>query len=75
MKMSAAHIRSLFRRQNSAQEQVFRLSRNVARPCFPAAPSLRPVGAIEPQPSPARLAVLDQHYQTAMKRELAKINV
>jgi len=74
MKMSAAHIRSLFRRQNSAQERVFRLSRNV-RPCSPAARSLRPVGAIGPQPSPARLAVLDQHYQTAMKRELAKINV
>lgn len=73
MKMSAARIRSVFRRRNSAQEQVFRLSRNVAPPT--AAVALAPAGGIQPQPTSARLAALDQHYQTAMKRELAKIGL
>ncbi len=73
MKMSAARIRSVFRRHNSAQEQVFRLSRNVAPPT--AAVTLAPAGGIQPQPASTRLAALDQHYQTAMKRELARLGL
>ena len=74
MKMSAARIRSVFRRHNSAQEQVFRLSRNVAPPTT-AAVALAPAGGIQPQPASTRLAALDQHYQTAMKRELARLGL
>ena len=73
MKMSAARIRSVFRRHNSAQEQMFRFSRNAAPPTAGVAPA--PPDGTQPEPTSARLAVLDRHYQAAMKRELAKLSL
>ncbi len=71
MKMSAARIRSVFRRHDSVQEQVFRFTRNVQPVIgFIAAP----VPAITSQPS-TRLAALNEQYRTAMQRELAKLGV
>jgi hypothetical protein len=73
MKMSAARIRSVFRRHNSVQEQVFRFSRNVASPTVGVA--VAAADAIKQQPTCARMAALDKHYQAAMKRELAKLGL
>jgi len=73
MKMSAARIRSVFKRHDSAHEQVFRFANNICPVTRVTAPV--PVYAGEPQQAPPRQVVLDQHYQTAMKRELAKIGL
>ena len=73
MKMSAARVRSVFRRHKSVQEQVFRFSRNIAPPTPVMA--LVPVDGIQTQQSSMRLAALDRHYQAAMKRELAKLDL
>ena len=70
MKMSAARIRSVFRRHSSVQEQVFRSLRNVRPPASPAVS--KPTDQVEPQAIPSRLEALNQHYQSAMKRELAR---
>ena len=73
MKMSAARIRSVFRRHTSVQEQVFRFSGNV-RPSAPPADSTSTV-QMEPQAIPSRLEALNQHYQSSMKRELARLGL
>ncbi len=71
MKMSAARIRSMFRRHDSVQERVFRFTRNV-----------QPVTGLIPAPAPAttlqpsvRLAALNEQYRAAMQRELAKLGL
>ncbi len=69
MKMSAARIRSVFRRYNSVEDRVFHLSRN-PRPVAISAPE--PVSAIAAQPDSARVAALNRHYRAAMKCELPK---
>ncbi len=71
MKMSAARIRSIFRRHSSVQEQVFRFTRNV-QPVIRLIPA--PAPAITSQPS-ARLAALNEQYRAAMQRELAKLGL
>ena len=73
MKMSAARIRSVFRRCNSVQEQVFRFSRNVAP--RRTAVALATVSRIQLPPTSEHLSALDQHYQAAMKRELATLGL
>jgi DNA-binding transcriptional LysR family regulator len=71
MKMSAARIRSMFRRHDSVQEHVFRFTRNVQPVTrFIAAPA----PATTSQPS-TRLAALSEHYRAAMQRELAKLGL
>ena len=72
MKRSAARIRSVLRRHNSVEEQVFRFSGNI-RPVIREAPVS--VSAIAPQPDSARLDALNQHYHAAMKCELAKLGL
>ncbi len=71
MKMSAARIRSMFRRNDSVQEHVFRFTRNV-----------QPVTGFIAAPAPAttsgpstRLAALNEQYRAAMQRELAKLGL
>ena len=70
MKMSAARIRSVFRRHDGVQEQVFRFTRNV-----------QPVSRFIAAPAPAisqprmRLAALNKQYRAAMQRELAKLGL
>jgi hypothetical protein len=71
--MSAARIRSVFRRHNSAREEVFRCANTIFAVTRATAPV--PVYAGEPQLARPRQTALDQHYQTAMKRELAKLGL
>ncbi len=73
MKMSAARIRSVFKRHDSAHQEVFRFANDVCP--VPRATAPVPVYAGEPQQAPPRQVVLDQHYQAAVKRELAKIGL
>ncbi len=71
MKMSAARIRSMFRRHDGVQEQVFRFTRNVQTVTrFIAAPA--PVTTSQPS---TRLAALNERYRAAMQRELAKLGL
>ncbi len=72
MKMSAARIRSMFRRHDSVQEQVFRFTRNLqpVTGFLIAAPA--PVTTSQPS---TRLAALNEHYRAAMQRELAKLGL
>jgi len=72
MKMSAARIRSIFKRHDSAHKEVFHFANNVC-PVSGATASV-PVYTEAPQ-APPRQAALDRHYQAAMKRELAKIGL
>ena len=70
MKMSAARIRSLFKRYDSAHNEVFRFAPDVA----PAkrATGLSPACMASCKPSFSRLAVVDQAYRENIRRELAK---
>jgi hypothetical protein len=69
MKMSAARIRSVFRRHDSVEEQVFRFTRNVQPVTRLIAAT---ASATTSQPS-TRLAALNEHYRAAMQRELATL--
>ena len=71
MRMSAARIRSLFRRHHSVQEQVFRFTRNI-QPVTRVGQALVPVTASQ---SDARRAALDEHYRIAMQRESVKLGL
>jgi len=73
MKMSAARIRSIFKRHDSAHKEVFRFANNVCPVSGATAPV--PVYTGKSPQAPPRQAFLDWHYQTAMKRELAKMGL
>jgi hypothetical protein len=69
--MSAARIRSLFRRHHSVQEQVFGFTRNT-QPVTRFSPTFAPTTASQPGTRPA---ALDEHYRVTMQRELAKLGL
>ena len=73
MKMSAARIRSIFKRHDGAHKEVFRFAYNVCPVSGATAPA--PVYTEESPQAPPRQAALDRHYQTVMKRELAKMGL
>ena len=73
MKMSAARVRSIFKRHDSAHKEVFRFANNVCPVSGATAPV--PVYTGESPQAPPRQAVLDRHYQAAMKHELAQIGL
>ena len=70
MKMSAARIRSLFKRYDSAHNGVFRFAPDVAP--TKRATRLSPACVASCEPSCSRQAVLDQAYRENIRRELAK---
>jgi hypothetical protein len=70
MKISAARIRSMFRRHDSVQEQVFRFRNVQPVTRFGAAPA--PTTTWQPS---TRLAALNEQYRAAMQRELAKLGL
>ncbi len=73
MKMSAARIRSVFRRHHGVQEQAFRFPRIVSPRTAGGAPTS--ISGTQPPAPSAHLEALDQHYRTAMKRELTKLGL
>ena len=73
MRMSAARIRSVFRRHSNAHKEISRCANTICPVTRATAPV--PVYAGEPPRAMPRRAVLEQHYQAAMKRELAKIGL
>jgi len=66
--MSAARIRSMFRRHNQAHEAFYHFCANSVRQ---AATSLSAARAIESSPAPSA----DERFRAALRRELAKASL
>ena len=66
--MSAARIRSLYRRNNHADEAVYNISMNSVRHVVTDLSATR---ATETSPSPSA----DERFRAALRREMAKVGL